>query len=60
MKIRDQKTKEAFIKYLEENPEQRFWQAIRNFWKADFVTITKGMDTKDTFYIEADEEHTRL
>ena len=30
-KVRDKKTKKAFIKYLKNNPEQRFFQAVRNF-----------------------------
>lgn len=29
--VRDGLTKEAFKKYLDENPDQRFFQAIRNF-----------------------------
>ena len=31
MKIRDKKTKEAFIKYLKKHPELRFWQALSGF-----------------------------
>lgn len=63
MKIRDEKTKKAFIKYLEEHPDERFWQAIRNFWRADYIVLTDNLDQedefpalRDTFYIEADEE----
>lgn len=65
MKIRDQKTKEAFIKFLNDNPDLRFWQAIRNFstydfilgWEAeefDFSKLPEGC--VDTFYIEEDKD----
>jgi hypothetical protein len=35
--IRSNKTKKAFIKYLEKNPDLRFWQAVRNFSKYNFI-----------------------
>lgn len=68
--IRDAKTKQAFIKHLRDHPEERFWQAIRNFSGYDFIlraeqtkNYQKAMETgefwenpKDTFYIEADKE----
>lgn len=56
-KVRDEKTKKAFIEYLEAHPQERFWQSVRNFWRVAFVYISDSMlDGKDTFYIEGDEE----
>ena len=66
MEISDQKTKDAFMKYVNLHPEQRFWQSIRNFFEADMVAIGtfiqdkegnyKPGEYRDTFYIEADKE----
>lgn len=59
MRIRDQKTKAAFVKYLKENPELRFWQALRSFWHVSFIyfseTYKELEGLQDSFYIEADE-----
>lgn len=33
--------KESFVKYLEEHPEQRFWQALRN-WTSENVDADCG------------------
>ena len=43
-----QKPFEEFKAYLEANPEQRFWQALRNVSKADFI----NHNGQDTFYWE--------
>ncbi len=61
--MKDQKTKESFIKYLQDpkNKDLRFWQALRNWskydyvmgWSAgefDFSKLPEGLE--DTFYIE--------
>lgn len=63
--MRDEKTKKAFVEYLQDpkNKDLRFWQAIRNFSRYDFVLgwesdefdfdkLPKGC--VDTFYIESD------
>jgi len=60
--IRSENTKKSFIKYLEDNPSQRFWQAVRNFSGESFVfvgdlTTEKGetiypKNLEDTFYRE--------
>ena len=64
MNIRDQKAKESFIKYMEEHPEERFWQAVRNWgcsgqWgsilKADLDEDGKIKQFQDTFYEEGDK-----
>ena len=62
MKIRDEKTKHLFIKYLEEHPDERFFQAIRNFTyyhisPATHIYARYGVDgdLKDTFYWPCDD-----
>ena len=54
-KIRSEKTKQDFIKYPEEHPDERFWQAVRNFAGVGFVFVGEdidGEDASDTFYWE--------
>jgi hypothetical protein len=66
MEIKDQKLKMSFIDYLEKHPEQRFWQAVRNWAKVHFVLTSthfdpdmlnqkfmkdKDAEIKDTFYL---------
>lgn len=56
MKIRDGKTKQLFIKYLEEHPDERFMQAVRNFVGVPFLAATNSTPEEgDTFYWECDE-----
>lgn len=57
MKIRSEKTKKAFIKYLQDpkNKDLRFWQAVRNFSTYDFIYGGKGAsggELEDTFFKE--------
>ena len=54
MKIRDEKTKQLFIKYLEEHPSERFMQAVRNFIGVPFL-VASGSVTQDTYHWECDE-----
>lgn len=60
--MRDQKTKELFIKYLEDNKDLRFYQAISNFTESlgfghycGTAETPEGKNFRDLFYIEADE-----
>lgn len=60
--MRDRKTKEQIVQYLNENPEQRFFQAVRNFTLenlnkySSFICSTSGDGSfEDTFYCECDE-----
>lgn len=40
--MRDKQAKEAFIQYLKQHPEERFFQAVRNFSGMPFiVAMTK-------------------
>ena len=41
---------ESFIEYCHEYPEQRFWQALRNWADTPFLMISDGKDQYDTFY----------
>lgn len=63
--IRDNKTKEAFIEYLDKHKDERFFQAIRNFAgeylgdEFNFIYSSKmAIDVShDTFYLECDRLH---
>ena len=56
MKVRDEKTKQLFIKYLEEHPDERFMQAVRNFIGAPFLVVSNTTPKEgDTFYWECDK-----
>lgn len=63
MNIRSQKTKEEFIKYLEEHPQERFWQAVRNFSEYAFIIASDippdSPNQADTFYWEEREQPRR-
>jgi len=43
-----------FIQYCVEHPEQRFWQALRNWAEVDAVLVLKdnGCTKLDTYYRE--------
>ena len=50
----------SFVAYCIANPEQRFWQSLRNWAGVNFILFSKkpphlidsGNDLEDTFYIE--------
>jgi len=48
------KTLEKLTEYMEENPSQRFWQALRNISEYNFIRGAMTLDDKgeDTFYKE--------
>lgn len=60
MDAKNQTLKEGLIEYFINNPEQRFWQAIRNYSKYNFVLVSDTLDldtnefknVEDTFYKE--------
>lgn len=50
---KNKKLLDDFIKYCEAHPEQRFWQALRNWARVAFVSVSKdGNFYEDTFYWE--------
>lgn len=58
---RDAFTKHLFFKYLDSHPDERFFQALRNFSREHFGEFSfighsaDGEKYKDTFYLECDE-----
>lgn len=48
------KAAESFLAYCKANPDQRFWQALRNWSKFNFVgvSINPGGPYADTYYFE--------
>ena len=54
--MRSEKTKQGFIKYMEEHPSERFWQAVRNYSGYAFIIASDALPTRpdqdDTFYWE--------
>lgn len=57
--IKDEETRKLFIKYLEEHPNERFFQAVRNFSRCSFILASPmppaNPTQQDTFYWECDE-----
>lgn len=49
---KNQKLLESFSAYCKQNPEQRFWQALRNWCGSPFVGVSNISDDDyvDTFY----------
>ena len=57
-KSRNKKSLESFAKYCKENPEQRFFQALRNWYGIAFIGISSDREHwKDTFYLEEGEDY---
>jgi len=58
--MKSKKTLDSFVAYCKENPEQRFWQALRNWSGYGFIfgcnAIRHGdadkSNLEDTFYKE--------
>lgn len=50
--MRSEPLLQSFIEYCKDHPEQRFWQALRNWCKWPFVCVADGTETLDTFYWE--------
>ena len=53
---------DSFIRYCEANPEQRFWQALRNWSGWHFIVAMQGTTEQefadqweDTFYWETNK-----
>lgn len=53
MKNRNSKVLKDFVKYCKEHPEERFWQALRNWSGHAFIFAGKEwLLARDTFYFE--------
>jgi hypothetical protein len=61
IKSKNQKVLNDFIKYCQENPNQRFWQALKNWCGYNFIFVSNHNPLKnpliqeeliDTYYIE--------
>ena len=54
MNPKDNDIKQDFITYLEAHPDERFWQALRNWSGHAFILVADDLDgeTEDTFYWE--------
>ena len=48
--IRSEPLLNSFIQYCNDYPQQRFWQALRNWADAPFVCVSDSKHTIDTFY----------
>jgi hypothetical protein len=49
MKTRNNELLESFTIFCKAYPEQRFWQALRNWSGNFFILINDGKETSDTF-----------
>ena len=47
METRNSKQLKSFVEYCENNPEQRFWQALRNWSGYSFVYLSNDGDPAD-------------
>jgi len=57
--MRDKKIKEAFIKYLQKETDERFFQALTNFTHFPYIGIAsspKGDNFVDLWNVEGDKE----
>jgi hypothetical protein len=53
MKSRNKKQRDSFIEYCKEHPQERFWQALRNWSGYGFVGYSiDGKEFRDLFYKE--------
>ena len=59
--VRSRDTLLDFVRYCEDHPQERFWQALRNWAEVDFILFSnfaphdfgkEGGWLKDTFYRE--------
>jgi len=54
MKNKNHETLDSFIKYCDSHPEQRLWQALRNWSEENFIWASDERNSdpsfKDTFY----------
>ena len=53
---RNSKLLEDFTRYCQKYPEQRFWQALRNWSGYPFVLVSDTKKTTDTFFWEGKDK----
>jgi len=52
---RNSKALASFVSFCKDHPDQRFWQALRNWSKFNFILGANGLDgwdATDTFCLE--------
>ncbi len=56
--MKSEKTLNSFIKFCEENENLRFWQALRNWCKFNFIMGFDKLPDEgtDTFYFEGKDK----
>ena len=57
--IVDERIKQAFIDYLDDATDERFFQAITNFTQLPFIGFShnqEGEEFKDLYYVDCDRE----
>lgn len=56
---KNEKTLKSFTEYCNKHPEQRFWQALRNWSAFNFIygggQYVEGYGLIDTFYLETED-----
>lgn len=51
--IKSRATLSSFIRYCVTHPEERFWQALRNWSGYNFVCVSdNNIEHEDTFYLQ--------
>ena len=51
-KVRHEKLLKKFVAYCKAHPQERFWQALRNWSGVPFIFQGDGATVVDTFYFE--------
>lgn len=57
--MKDEKIKAAFIKYLQDSTDDRFFQALTNFTQLPYIGVAStpaGKDFKDLWHTRADTQ----
>lgn len=55
---KNKKSLDSFTEYCIKFPEQRFWQALRNWFGIGFIGISNNLEEwKDTFYLEENQDY---
>lgn len=60
MKNKNIDTLSDFMLYCQKHPNERFWQALRNWAKVEYIYINNSLDNElgdiDTFYFEGKDK----